>query len=261
MGAAVDFFFPDSRARVRSESAKLTLVVEPAERLNVLTAEIRLQLSSSFRLDCAFEIPAGFTVLFGPSGAGKTSVLDCIAGIKTPDSGKIAIDGKAMFDSSQGLNLWPSQRRLAYVFQSLALFPHLSVAENVAYGLRHEPKNVVMERSRKMLAQFGIEQLRGRQPGDLSGGERQRVALARSLVTEPCALLLDEPLAALDRPTRKKIVEDLRGWNAAQNVPILYVTHSVREARALGERVLVMGQGRIAATGAPSELLNPEDWD
>jgi len=188
IGAAVDFFFPDSRARVRSESAKLTLVVEPAERLNVLTAEIRLQLSSSFRLDCAFEIPAGFTVLFGPSGAGKTSVLDCIAGIKTPDSGKIAIDGKAMFDSSQGLNLWPSQRRLAYVFQSLALFPHLSVAENVAYGLRHEPKNVVMERSRKMLAQFGIEQLRGRQPGDLSGGERQRVALARSLVTEPCAL-------------------------------------------------------------------------
>jgi molybdate transport system ATP-binding protein len=236
-------------------------VVERAERLNLLTAEIRLQVSSAFRLDCTLEVPAGFTVLFGTSGAGKTSVLDCIAGIKTPDSGKIAINGEAMFDSAQGLNLWPSQRRLAYVFQSLALFPHLSVSENVAYGLRHEPKNAATERSCNMLAQFGIEQLQARRPGDLSGGERQRVALARSLVTDPRVLLLDEPLAALDRPTRKKIVDDLRGWNAAQKVPILYVTHSVREALALGERVLVIEHGRIVASGAPSELLNPEDWD
>ena len=236
-------------------------MVERPERLSLLTAEIRLQVSSAFRLDCTLEVPAGFTVLFGTSGAGKTSVLDCIAGIKTPDSGKIAINGEAMFDSAQGLNLWPSQRRLAYVFQSLALFPHLSVADNVAYGLRHEPKNAATERSRKMLAQFGIEQLQARRPGDLSGGERQRVALARSLVTDPRVLLLDEPLAALDRPTRKKIVDDLRGWNAAQKVPILYVTHSVREALALGERVLVMEHGRVVASGAPSELLNPEDWD
>jgi len=236
-------------------------VVERPERLSLLTAEIRLQVSSAFRLDCTLEVPAGFTVLFGTSGAGKTSVLDCIAGIKTPDSGKIAINGEAMFDSAQGLNLWPSQRRLAYVFQSLALFPHLSVADNVAYGLRHEPKNAATERSRKMLAQFGIEQLQARRPGDLSGGERQRVALARSLVTDPRVLLLDEPLAALDRPTRKKIVDDLRGWNAAQKVPILYVTHSVREALALGERVLVIEHGRVVASGAPSELLNPEDWD
>jgi molybdate transport system ATP-binding protein len=236
-------------------------VVERAERLNVLTAEIRLQLASSFQLDCAFEVPAGFTVLFGPSGAGKTSVLDCIAGTKTPDSGKIAISGRPLFDSAHAVNLWPSQRHLAYVFQSLALFPHLSVSENVSYGLRHASRDAAKERSRKMLEQFGIEHLRSRAPGDLSGGERQRVALARSLVTEPRALLLDEPLAALDRTTRKKIVDDLRSWNTAQNVPILYVTHSVREALALGERVLVMEQGRVVASGAPSDLLNPEDWD
>jgi molybdate transport system ATP-binding protein len=236
-------------------------VVERAQRLNVLTAEIRLKLSSSFQLDCVFEIPAGFTVLFGPSGAGKTSVLDCIAGIKTPDSGKISINSKYLFDSSKSLNLWPSQRGLAYVFQSLALFPHLSVAENIAYGLQHETRNSVSERSRKMLAQFGIEHLQTRRPGDLSGGERQRVALARSLVTDPQALLLDEPLAALDRPTRKKIVDDLRDWNEARNIPILYVTHSVREALALSERVLVMEAGRIVASGPPAELLNPEDWD
>jgi len=236
-------------------------VVERPDRLNVITADIRLQISSSFRLDCMLEVPAGFTVLFGPSGAGKTSVLDCIAGIKTPDSGRIAIAGKAVFDSSQGLNLGPSQRRLAYVFQSLALFPHLNVSENVAYGLRHESKHAAAERSRQMLAQFGIEHLRERRPGDLSGGERQRVALARSLVTELHALLLDEPLAALDRKTRNKIVEDLRAWNAARSVPIVYVTHSVREALALGERALVMEDGGVVASGAPRELLNPEDWD
>jgi molybdate transport system ATP-binding protein len=236
-------------------------VVERARRLNILTTEIRLQLSSSFRLDCAFEVPAGFTVLFGPSGSGKTSVLDCIAGIKAPDSGKIVIDGTILFDSTQSVSLQPEQRKLAYVFQSLALFPHLSVSENVSYGLQHEPNGSVTERSRKVLAQFGIAQLEDRRPVDLSGGERQRVALARSLVTNPRALLLDEPLAALDRPTRKRIVDDLRNWNVAQNVPILYVTHSVREALALGERVLVMEHGRIIASGTPAELLNPEDWD
>ena len=236
-------------------------MVERAKRLNVLTAEIRLQLSSSFQLDCAFEVPAGFTVLFGPSGAGKTSVLDCIAGIKTPDSGKIKIDEKVVFESERGLNVPASQRHLAYVFQSLALFPHLSVSENVAYGIKDESKDVTEERCRTMLTQFGIEPLRARRPRDLSGGERQRVALARSLVTDPRALLLDEPLAALDRPTRKRIVDDLRSWNAARAVPILYVTHSVREALALGERVLVMEKGRVVASGVPSELLNPEDWD
>lgn len=200
-------------------------------------------------------------MLFGPSGAGKTSVLDCISGIKTPDAGKIAINDQVMFDSKQGLNLWPSQRRLAYVFQSLALFPHLTVADNVAYGLQSEASNIAAERSRQMLTQFGLERLQERKPVDLSGGERQRVALARSLVTDPQALLLDEPLAALDRPTRKKIVDDLRDWNAARNIPILYVTHSVREALALGERVLVMEAGSIAASGPPADLLNPDDWD
>jgi ABC-type molybdate transport system ATPase subunit len=112
-----------------------------------------------------------------------------------------------------------------------------------------------------MLSQFGIDHLASRRPEDLSGGERQRVALARSLVTDPQALLLDEPLTALDRVTRINIVEDLRSWNATHGVPILYVTHSVREALALGERVLIMQEGRIVATGAPAELLDPEDWD
>src|SRR5207302_3525751 len=240
---------------------ELHLVVESAERVNLLTAEIRLRLSASFRLDCAFEVPQGFTVLFGHSGAGKTSVLDCIAGIKCPDSGRIALNGAAMFDATERINQSPAERRLAYVFQSLALFPHLSVWENVRYGVERAPVNEREGRCRKMLAQFGIDHLKSRPPAELSGGERQRVALARSLVTDPRALLLDEPLAALDRPTRMKILSDLRAWNEAHQVPILYVTHSVREALALGQRVLVMQDGQIVAGGPPGELLDPEDWD
>jgi molybdate transport system ATP-binding protein len=236
-------------------------VAESAERVNTLIAEIRLRLSAFFQLDCAFEIPQGFTVLFGHSGAGKTSVLDCIAGLKVPDSGRIAIDGAAVFDSAKRLNQSPAERRLAYVFQSLALFPHLSVEENITYGLRHVRASEQQERCHLMLSHFGINHLRSRQPGELSGGERQRVALARSLITDPRALLLDEPLAALDRPTRMKILTSLQAWNQAHGVPILYVTHSVREALALGERVLVMQDGRIAASGKPGELLDPEDWD
>jgi molybdate transport system ATP-binding protein len=229
--------------------------------VNTLTVEIRLRLSTSFHLDCAFEITQGFTVLFGHSGAGKTSVLDCIAGLKVPDSGRIAIDGVTVFDSAKRLNQSPAERRLAYVFQSLALFPHLSVEENIAYGLRDVRASERQERYQNILSHFGIDHLKSRQPADLSGGERQRVALARSLITDPRALLLDEPLAALDRPARMKILNGLQAWNHAHGVPILYVTHSVREALALGERVLVMQDGRMAASGKPSELLDPEDWD
>lgn len=229
--------------------------------MNLLKAEIRLRLSSSFQLDCRFEVPAGFTVLFGASGAGKTSILDCIAGLKTPDSGVISLNSVALFDSGKHVNLSPPERRLAYVFQNLALFPHLRVRDNVTYGIRYESKDLQNEKCRSILSQFGIQHLLDRLPNDLSGGERQRVALARSLVTDPRALLLDEPLAALDRATRTRIVEDLRKWNAEHNVPILYVTHSVREALALGERVLLMEQGRIVSQGSPAELLDAEDWD
>lgn len=229
--------------------------------MNTLTAKIRLRLSNSFELDCELTALQGFTVLFGHSGAGKTSVLDCIAGVKAPDSGVIAVNGNYVFHSDQGKNVPSAKRHLAYVVQNLALFPHLNVAENIAYGLQQQPADTRKQRCEQMLAQFGIRHLSSRLPRDLSGGERQRVALARSLVTDPQTLLLDEPLAALDRPTRMQILDDLRAWNQAHQVPILYVTHSVREAMALGERVLLMKSGRIVASGTPAELLDPDDWD
>lgn len=236
-------------------------MVESTERVNVLKADIRLQLSVTFQLNCRFEIPAGFTVLFGPSGAGKTSVLDCIAGIKRPDEGILSINGSSLFDSTKHLDLLPSRRHLAYVFQDLALFPHLNVRDNVTYGLQDQSPESRDVACRRILYQFGIDDLCARYPGDLSGGERQRVALARSLVTKPHALLLDEPLSGLDRPTRTKIVDDLRSWNVVHQVPILYVTHSVREALALGERALIMREGRIVAEGAPAEVLDVQDWE
>lgn len=236
-------------------------MVGSTERLNTLRAEVQLRLSPAFQLDCTFEAFSGFTVLFGQSGAGKTSVLDCIAGIKTPHAGKISLNGTVVFDSRARLNSSPQSRTLAYVFQDLALFPHMTVSQNVRFGLRNLTDSEVEARCHDALSRFGIKDLISRKPRDLSGGERQRVALARSLITDPRALLLDEPLAALDRPTRMKIVEDLRTWNDEHRVPILYVTHSVREALALGERVLIMEKGKIVAEGKPSQLLNPDEWD
>ncbi len=229
--------------------------------MNALHAEIQLRLSPAFQLDCTFEAAPGFTVLFGHSGAGKTSVLDCIAGIKAPDKGKLLLNGTTLFDSNSGVELSPQKRKIAYVSQDLALFPNMTVRQNVSFGISHLADATAKARCDEVLSRFGIGHLDSHEPPDLSGGERQRVALARSLVTDPQALLLDEPLAALDRPTRMKIIEDLRAWNDEHRVPILYVTHSVREALALGERVLLMDHGKIVAEGRPSDLLNPDEWD
>lgn len=208
-----------------------------------------------FVLDVAFEAPAGFTILFGASGAGKTTLLDCIAGLSTPDSGYIAIADRVLFDSSQRLNLAVANRRAGYVFQSLALFPHMTVEQNVGYGLAHLPQAERTRRVTAILEAFRIAPLARRNVRKISGGESQRTALARTLVTDPQVLLLDEPLAALDAPTKAQIIDDLREWNRAHRIPILYVTHSREEVFALGEQVIVLDGGRIAAQGTPHEVM------
>jgi len=212
--------------------------------------------AQSFELDVGFIAPAGITILFGPSGAGKTTLLDCIAGLTRPDAGKIAIGGRVLFDQVGGIALAVQRRRVGYVFQDLALFPHLSVEENVGYGLSELTGMERRRRTAAILDSFRIADLGGRKPVEISGGQRQRVALARALVTDPRVLLLDEPLAALDAATKSKIVEDLRGWNAAHGIPILYVTHSREEVFALGERVLVLENGRIIAMGTPHQVMS-----
>ncbi len=207
-------------------------------------------------LDVAFEAAAGFTIVFGASGAGKTRLLNCIAGSEQPDTGSISVGGTVVLDTARRIHLTPDRRGVGYVFQDLALFPHLSAEHNVAYGLAKLDQRERKARIEAILSSFRIEHLRNRKPAGISGGERQRVALARVLVTDPRVLLLDEPLAGLDGPTKSKILEDLRAWNEEHRVPILYVTHSHDEVFALGERVLVLEAGRLVAQGTPHEVMS-----
>jgi molybdate transport system ATP-binding protein len=209
----------------------------------------------TFHLNIHFRALAGFTILFGPSGAGKTTLLDCVAGLTKPDDGRIVIAGDDLYDYEKRINVPAWKRRIGYVCQDLALFPHLSVEENVAYGLRSLAAALRQSRSRDMLDRFRIGHLRDRRPAEISGGERQRVALARTLVTQPLALLLDEPLSALDHPTKSSLVADLRRWNQNHRVPILFVTHNQEEVFALGDEVIVLDAGRIAAQGLPHDVM------
>jgi molybdate transport system ATP-binding protein len=234
-------------------------VATPAQPISSeLEVRIRKRFANpegSFNLNVHFRALAGFTILFGASGAGKTTLLDGIAGLTNPDEGRIAIGGEEIYDSDKKKNVAAWKRQIGYVQQELALFPHLTAAENVAYGLHRLGAAERQARSREMLALFRIDHLRERRPAEISGGERQRVALARALVTEPRALLLDEPLAALDGPTKSLLVGDLRKWNQHHRVPILFVTHNREEVFALGDGVIVLDTGRIAAQGLPHEVM------
>jgi molybdate transport system ATP-binding protein len=225
----------------------------------VLTVRAKMERlrrdSPPFLLDISIEVPPGISILFGPSGAGKSTVLDCIAGLTRPDTGRIAAGEKVLFDSFAGINCPPQARRVAYVFQSLALFPHLNAEENVAYGLDGLPHRERSARVEEILEAFRVDKLRARKPPEISGGERQRIALARSLVTRPRVLLLDEPLTGLDAELKAAIVDDLRAWNAARRIPILYVTHTREEVDALGEHVIAMDHGRVVSEGTPIEVL------
>jgi molybdate transport system ATP-binding protein len=183
-------------------------------------------------------------------------LLDCIPGLTTPDAGRIVTAERVLFDSNASVDIPVAKRGVGYVLQDLALFPHLTVEQNVEFGLASLPRTERQQRADAMLRDFRVDHLKRQRPSEISGGERQRVALARALVTDPRTLLLDEPLAALDAATKSKIVADLRRWNEKHGVPILYVTHSREEVMALGERVLVMDQGRIIAQGTPHDVLH-----
>jgi len=246
------------RTDVRAESDVPAPVISGAVRPAALHVQIEKQLSSSdspFALDVNFSAAPGFTILFGVSGAGKTTLLDCIAGLSTPDKGRIVIGEKVLFDSASGVNVPASRRGVGFVFQDLGLFPHMTVQENVQYGIVHLPKVERQRRTTTILEAFHIGAHAKRFPLQLSGGERQRVALARALVMEPTILLLDEPLSALDSSIKATIMDDLCAWNRSHGIPILYVTHSRAEVLALGESIIVLKGGKIIAEGSPNEVL------
>jgi molybdate transport system ATP-binding protein len=234
------------------------VVVDAAVRTlaRTLYVDIKLARKDSFRLEAEFTLAPGITMLLGSSGAGKTTLLDCIAGLVRPDRGRIVVGQKVLFDDEQHISVPTRKRRCGYLFQDLALFPHMTARHNIEYGLAHLPLSERNGRAQRILHAFRIEQIASRRPSAISGGERQRVAIARALVTDPDFLLLDEPLTALDAATKARIVDDLRTWNASHGIPILYVTHERSEAYALGERVLVLEAGRIVAEGTPHEVLD-----
>jgi molybdate transport system ATP-binding protein len=220
-----------------------------------LDVRIETRFDSGFMLDVGFTAQPGVTVLFGPSGAGKTSVLQCVAGLLKPGRGRIALGERVLFDSKMTVDMPLAQRRIGYVFQTLALFPHMSVRANVAYGLNGLERVERNLRVSHTLESFGLAELADRRPSQISVGQQQRVALARALVTEPLVLLLDEPLSALDLPTRSLFLDDLRRWIAEHRVPVLHVTHSRDEVFALAQNVVLIEQGKVLAQGSPLDVL------
>lgn len=220
-----------------------------------LSVSVVKRLSASFKLQADFTAPPGVTILFGPSGCGKTTLLHCVAGLLRPEAGHVALGDRALFDSGEKIDVPIPDRSVGYLFQDLALFPHLTVGDNIKYGLAKLDAGLRRSRTVEIAESFRIAHLLQRKPGEISGGERQRVALARTLVTLPKILLLDEPLSALDDVVKSGIIEDIRAWNAARGIPIIYVTHADREVFALGERVVVLEGGRVLALGTPQQVL------
>jgi len=210
---------------------------------------------SEFTLQATFTAGKAPLSILGASGAGKTMLLRCIAGLATPDRGRMALDGEVFFDSERRVNLPAQERRLGLLFQHYALFPHRTVEENVAFGLAGKPPGEKRGRVARLLARTHCAGLEQRFPRELSGGEQQRVALARALAIEPRALLLDEPLAALDTHLRSQIEALLQETIASGERPTLLVTHNMEEAYRLGAELMVLSRGRVAAMGPKEEVF------
>jgi molybdate transport system ATP-binding protein len=212
-----------------------------------------------FPLDVAFTADAAVTGLFGRSGAGKTSIMNALAGLLTPHAGHIVCDGTVLFDSSTGVNLPPEQRRIGYVFQDCLLFPHLSVERNLAYGLGRRERRAPLITFDQAVELLDLRPLLARSPSTLSGGETQRVAIARALLSDPRLLLLDEPLAALDANRRNEILHAIERLRDTVRLPIVYVSHSVGEVTRLADTMVIVAAGKVLATGGVEEVMNRLD--
>lgn len=210
--------------------------------------DVRLSHSlRAFALDLTLAVGRETFALVGPTGAGKTSVLRAIAGLVRPDTGRIALGDRVWLDTAAGMDEPPERRSVGLVFQDYALFPHMSVAENVAYGS--------LSGARESMRLLELEPLAKARPRDLSGGERQRVALARALARDPDVLLLDEPLAAVDAQSRGRLRDELRGLLGTLGLPTILVTHDFQDAVGLADRVGALNEGRLVQTGSPAELV------
>jgi len=212
--------------------------------------------SVGFSLDVEFQAAAGVTVLFGPSGAGKTLVLDAIAGFVRPEEGRILLDDDLLFDGATGVHLPPQARQCGYVFQNYALFPHMTLRENLMFAAERRPRLERHRRVTEMLETFRLADAAGRKPHEVSGGQRQRCSIARALIVGPKVLLLDEPAQGLDAPLRAELYGVLRQVREEFKTPVVLVTHDLEESFELGEEMLILRDGKIVQSGAPRAVLD-----
>jgi molybdate transport system ATP-binding protein len=227
----------------------------------MIQARIRKQFtpgaeSAGFSLDIEFQASSGFTVLFGPSGAGKTLTLESIAGFIRPDEGRILLDDQILFDGAANVHLAPRARHCGYVFQNYALFPHMTLRRNLQFAVDRLPR---LERHRKvneMIEKFHLADVSGRRPYQLSGGQKQRCSIARALIGSPRLLLLDEPARGLDVPLRAELYAVLRQVREDFGIPILLVTHDFEECLELGDEMIVLRDGRVVQSGPPRKVLD-----
>ncbi len=228
------------------------------QRGGSLEVAVRLEGSRSggVGLDVEFEVPPGITVMFGPSGAGKSTILAIVAGLLVPTAGRVCLGGEVWLDTGRGTALAAHKRGISMVFQSLALFPHLTGAGNVEYGIdRRMGREERGGCARAMLERMKVGHLAGRRPGTYSGGEAQRVALARAFARRPRVVLLDEAFSSLDTPLRNELLLEARAILEEYGIPAVVVTHDRQEARAIGDRAVLIEGGRVSATGRVDDLL------
>jgi molybdate transport system ATP-binding protein len=223
-----------------------------------LAATIQLARSAEWALDIELTCPPGVTCIMGPSGSGKSTILGVLAGLTMPDRGRVAVGDQVWLDTASATNVPIHRRRMAYVFQNLALFPHMSALHNVEYGMADVPRAEREHRAMALLERVGVGHLARRRPRTFSGGEAQRVALARALARSPHLVLLDEPFSALDRDLRAQLTKLVRELVAEAGVPLVHVTHSVGEARQLADQVVRIEKGKVVARGNPDEVLAEE---
>jgi molybdate transport system ATP-binding protein len=209
-----------------------------------------------FSLNVEWQAEEEFVVLFGPSGAGKSITLKLIAGLMEPDEGFVKLNCDILYDSERKINVPPQKRPFGYVFQDSTLFPHMTVKENIAYGGKHIDKGSLEQRVRQMIKDFHLEGLEDKFPSEISGGQKRRVALAMALMREPKALLLDEPLTALDIQIKVEVMELLKEIKEKFLIPIILVTHDILEAFSIAEKMIIYRNGRILQMGTPAEILN-----
>jgi len=224
----------------------------------MLAVDVEKRLGA-FSIAPKFEVPEGVTALFGPSGSGKTSIVNMVAGLLTPDRGRISVNGTLLFDSAGGFSQPPHHRHIGYVFQDGRLFPHMTVAQNLDYGRRMYRLPQDEAAHARIVDMLDIAHLLGRRPGKLSGGERQRVAIGRALLLRPRLLLLDEPLASLDAVRKREIFPYLLRLRE-EAVPMIYVSHHAAEVKRIATTIVRIEQGRVIGIGG-AELLDAADAD